>query len=109
MKKEVSESKIESHFTDYARGKRCKSYKFVSPGNNGVPDRLVAVENGRLFLIEFKRLGKKRSPYQARQKVTLNRMGIPVYLCDEIGQAENLLDTILELPEVNDWPKENHK
>jgi len=102
----IRESKIESDFVKYAKGLGCRAYKWVSPGQNGVADRIIAATNGRLFLIEFKAPGKKLGPAQARQKVRLNRQGIPVYTCDNFGQAEEILDAILKLPAITDWPEE---
>lgn len=45
-----------------ARGGKC--YKFVSPGNAGVPDRLVMVP-GWVFLVEVKAPGKRPTKLQA--------------------------------------------
>lgn len=54
------ESEVEKHLC-----KRVKkelhgwALKFVSPGQNGVPDRIVLVPMGRIFFVETKAPGKK--------------------------------------------------
>lgn len=35
------------------------AFKFVSPGFNGVPDRIVLVPMGRIYFVELKAPGKK--------------------------------------------------
>ena len=46
------------------------SYKFVSPSNRGVPDRIFISKNGKVFFIEFKSPKRKIKPVQ---KELLNR------------------------------------
>lgn len=40
------------------------TYKFVSPSNRGVPDRIFISENGKLFFMEFKSKKGKLSQLQ---------------------------------------------
>ena len=42
--------------------------KFVSPGFDGVPDRLVFLPEGRLVFVELKAEGKKLRPLQEKGK-----------------------------------------
>jgi hypothetical protein len=42
-----------------------KAYKFVSPSNRGVSDRIVCLPDGTTHFIELKRPGGKISPLQA--------------------------------------------
>ena len=46
------------------------SYKFVSPSNRGVPDRIFISKTGKVFFIEFKSPKRKITPVQ---KEFLNR------------------------------------
>ncbi len=53
-----------------------KAYKFVSPSNRGVSDRIVCLPDGTTHFIELKRPGGKISPLQAmfaRDMATLNQ------------------------------------
>ena len=42
--------------------------KFVSPGLDGVPDRLVLLPGGKIAFIELKAPGKELRPLQVRRK-----------------------------------------
>jgi hypothetical protein len=53
-----------------------KAYKFVSPSNRGVSDRIVCLPDGSTHFIELKRPGGKVSPLQlmfAREMMTLGQ------------------------------------
>jgi hypothetical protein len=59
-----------------------KAYKFVSPGNNGVPDRLVCFPLGQARFVETKSPGKKLTPLQAKRKRELEMLGFSVSVID---------------------------
>lgn len=48
------------------------AYKFTSPGNAGVPDRIVILPGGQIHFIEMKR--PKGSVTKARQKMQQDRI-----------------------------------
>lgn len=48
------EREIERRFGAMLKKRGCLYYKFVSPGNPGVPDRIVIFPDGRLFFVELK-------------------------------------------------------
>lgn len=56
--------------------------KWTSPGNRGVPDRLVILPNGRTIYVEMKAPGKPLQPLQAKWARTLRGMGHRVYKID---------------------------
>lgn len=56
----MRESTIEAYLRDRVKELGGKAYKFVSPGNDGVPDRLVCLPGGRAVFVELKAPGKKR-------------------------------------------------
>ncbi|NHN33524.1 VRR-NUC domain-containing protein [Paenibacillus agricola] len=56
--------------------------KWVSPGNRGVPDRLVILPDGRTLYVEMKAPGKPLSPLQAKWAKTLRELGHGVYKID---------------------------
>lgn len=63
-----------------------KAFKFVSPGNAGVPDRLVCLPGGRIVFVELKEVGGRLSAKQVRQIDRLARMNIEVRVL--VGRAE---------------------
>lgn len=53
----------------------CMVLKFTSPGNAGVPDRLVLVPGGIVWFVELKRDNGKLRPLQAIWKERIESMG----------------------------------
>ena len=53
----MRESSIESKFRDEVKEVGGMAYKFVSPGNAGVPDRVVILQGGKSGFVELKRPG----------------------------------------------------
>jgi len=68
--------------------------KFVSPGFDGVPDRLVLLPMGRIAFVELKAPGKKMRPLQVRRKRQLESLGFKVFCIDSIEQIGEMLDEI---------------
>lgn len=58
------EKDIEAHLVRKVRDAGGKAYKFVSPTNRGVADRLVVLPGGRIWFVEVKKLGGRLSPLQ---------------------------------------------
>lgn len=68
--------------------------KFVSPGMDGVPDRIILLPKGKLAFVEVKAPGKKMRALQVRRKRQLERLGFRVYCIDRAEQIETILDEI---------------
>lgn len=56
--------------------------KFVSPGRNGAPDRIVLTNDGRVAFVELKAPGKPLRPLQRKWAGTLLSMGQKFYKLD---------------------------
>ena len=70
------------------------SPKFVSPGLDGVPDRIVLLPMGRIAFVELKSPGKKMRPLQIRRKKQLESLGFRVYCIDSTDQIGGVLNEI---------------
>ena len=68
--------------------------KFVSPGFDGMPDRLIILPGGRIGFVEVKAPGKKPRPLQISRHDLLRRLGCRVYVLDDTGQIETILREI---------------
>ena len=68
--------------------------KFVSPGLDGVPDRLVLLPGGKIAFIELKAPGETLRPLQVRRKRQLEGLGFLVYCIDGPEQIGGILDEI---------------
>lgn len=69
--------------------------KLISPGFDGVPDRLVLLPHGKLAFIELKAPGKRLRPLQEKRKRQLEALGFLVYVFDGEEQIGGTLDEIL--------------
>lgn len=65
--------------------------KFISPGYDGVPDRIVLFPGGRIAFVEVKAPGEKPRPLQLSRHRLLRRLGFRVYVLDDPGQIEEIL------------------
>ena len=65
--------------------------KFVSPGIDGVPDRIVLLPMGRMAFVELKAPGKKMRPLQVKRKRQLEALGFLVYCIDGVEQINEVL------------------
>lgn len=68
--------------------------KFVSPGLDGVPDRIVLLPNGKMAFVELKAPGKKLRALQEKRKKQLEKLGFPVYVIDGLEQIGGVLNEI---------------
>ena len=85
--------------------KQCKRrdfgcLKFVSPGTNGVPDRII-IANGRIVFVETKRAGGKLRRLQEEITAEMRRQGADVRVAD----TRELVDEILAEIEANPAPR----
>ncbi len=68
--------------------------KFVSPGYDGVPDRIILLPNGKLAFAELKAPGKQMRPLQEYRKRQLEGLGFKVYVIDSIEAIGGVLSEI---------------
>ena len=90
----MRESKVEEKLRIEAKRRGGWAVKFVSPGLDGVPDRLVLFPGGRLAFVEVKAPGKKARPLQESRHGLLRSLGYRVYVLDDPGQIGGILDEI---------------
>lgn len=88
----MRESMIESRLREEAKKRGGMAIKFVSPGFNGVPDRLVLMPCGRVAFIELKAPGKTPRALQLKRKRQLEKLGFQVYIVDGVEQIGGILD-----------------
>ena len=78
----VREATIEAYLRDRVKALGGIAYKWVSPGNVGVPDRLIVFPGGTVYFRELKAPGKKPTPLQVRQLEKLKALGFDVGVID---------------------------
>lgn len=68
--------------------------KFVSPGFDGMPDRIVLLKDARMAFVEVKAPGQKARPLQEARHRTLRELGFRVYVLDAEEKIGGILDEI---------------
>ena len=66
--------------------------KLVSPGFDGMPDRLLLMPGGLVAFVEVKKPGGKPTPLQVYRHSQLRRLGMQVYMLDDPEQIQTILD-----------------
>ena len=97
MKKNKSEKLLERDIEQYLVRVIAKlggkAFKFSSPSNRAVPDRLCVIPHGGLVFIECKATGKKPTPLQLKVINYLRSLGQKVLVIDSKEQI-NVLYTV---------------
>ena len=88
------EKSIEKKLADAVKKRGGLAPKFVSPGLDGMPDRIVLMPGGRLAFVEVKAPGKKPRPLQEARHKKLRGLGFSVYTLDDKDQIGGILDEI---------------
>lgn len=94
----MREKEIEKLFIQKVREYGGRAYKFVSPGNSGVPDRLVVLPDGRIGFVELKAPGRKPSQEQVFQLKRLEDLGCYVTVIDKPDMIDQVIREIAEYP-----------
>lgn len=71
-----------------------RAFKFVSPGFNGVPDRIVLVPWARIYFVETKAPGKKMRKLQEWVANEIRRLGFKVLLIDTKEKVCNFISEV---------------
>ena len=75
-----------------ARGGLCP--KLVSPGTDGMPDRMVLLPDSHMGFVEVKAPGEKPRPLQQWRHEQLRELGYKVSVLDDPEQIPPILDEI---------------
>ena len=90
----MEEKKIERRLVRMTSQMGGMALKFVSPGCDGVPDRLVLLPGGKVGFVELKAPGKKPRPLQVRRISQIRRLGFLVFVVDGTEQITEVLRKI---------------
>ena len=90
----MREKIIEQHLVKAVKSSGGIPPKLVSPGFDGMPDRLVLLPGGKIGFVEVKAPGKEPRPLQVARHGLLRRLGFKVYILDAPEQIGGILDEI---------------
>ena len=71
----MKESELERIFVNEIRKEGGEAYKWVSPGNDGVPDRIVLFPSGEIYFVELKAAAGRIRAVQEKQIRRLRDLG----------------------------------
>lgn len=71
-----------------------RAYKWVSPGSNGVPDRIVIMPGGRILFCELKTATGRVSKLQKMQMRRLTALGCEVRVIYGMDGVQRLIDEL---------------
>ena len=96
----MREKDIESKLRNEIKKLGGIAYKFTSPGNNGVPDRIVLLPGGVIKFVELKRPGGKTSKLQDMQIARIRNLGFDVRVIDNTDRLDDFISEVKFLSEM---------
>lgn len=90
----MKESEIESRLVRGVKKLGGKAYKFVSPGNAGVPDRLIITKDGRCIFVELKTESGRLSEIQKARIREMRGLNAEVVVLRGRDDVEDFLDAL---------------
>ena len=91
----MREKMIEQKLVNATKNNGGLAPKFVSPGFDGMPDRLVLLPGGRIAFVEVKAPGRKPRPLQEKRHKQLRELGFPVYVLDDPEQIPEIMNEVV--------------
>lgn len=101
----MRESELEKEFSSLVRQAGGKAYKFVSPGNAGVPDRIVVLPGGRTGFAELKRPGAEPRKLQQLRLEELRKLGCLAEVVDSMEAAEVFVAKLRRQERTQSWER----
>jgi Holliday junction resolvase len=90
----ADEKRIERKLVQAVKDIGGLALKFVSPGFDGVPDRIVLIAYGKVAFVEVKSCGEKPRPLQMARIKKIRSLGFKVYVLDDEKQIGEIIDEI---------------
>lgn len=72
------------------------AFKFVSPGQNGVPDRIVLVPHGHVYFVETKAPGKTLRKRQEYVCGLIRQLGFKVLQIDTRAKVDDFVKEVIK-------------
>ena len=91
----MREKKIEQKLVSAVKKHGGICPKFVSPGFDGMPDRLLLLPHGRFAFVEVKAPNQKPRPLQLSRHRLLRRLGFRVYVLDALEDIDNIIKEVM--------------
>ena len=90
----MKESKIEEWLVCQIKELGGLADKFISPGNPGVPDRIIVMPGGRIIFVELKTEIGRLSGIQKWQRQRYQKLGVDFRLVKGMNAARELVEEL---------------
>lgn len=90
----MKESKLEDKLLLGIKSKGGRALKFVSPGNRGVPDRIILMPGAKVYWVEVKTTGEVPEPLQLWWHRVLRALGFEVWVIDNESDLNLFLNQL---------------
>ena len=90
----MREKEVEQKLVKAVRERGGICPKWVSPGYDGVPDRIVLLPGRHFGFVEVKAPGEVPRPLQVSRHRLLQKLGFRVYVLDDPERIGGILDAI---------------
>jgi hypothetical protein len=87
----LSEKQIEKELVKAVKQRGGLAPKLISPGMDGMPDRMVLLPGECILFVEVKAPGRKPRPLQVLRHRQLTELGFEVYVLDDPDQIPEIL------------------
>lgn len=91
----MKESQIEAKLVRMVRDRGGLCYKFVSPGNPGVPDRIVITPDGRSVYVELKTEVGHLAAIQQWQQREMQKRGLDVRVLKGLPEVKAFVEEVM--------------
>lgn len=91
----MKESEVEHRLVQMVRKRGGLCYKFVSPGNPGVPDRIIITPNGRTIYVELKTEIGRLANIQRWQIAEMQKRGAEVRVIKGLDAVKALVEEVM--------------
>lgn len=90
----MRERDIEKVLVDEVRKAGGRAYKFTSPGNDGVPDRIVLIPDGQIIFVELKTEVGRLTRLQRIQCERIKSLGQKVRVLHGLNEVADFFQEI---------------
>ena len=90
----MREKQIEQKLVKAVKAEGGMCPKLISPGTDGMPDRLVMLPKARIGFVEVKASGAKPRPLQVKRHKQLRDLGFHVSVLDDPAQIPTLIEEL---------------
>ena len=92
----MREKQIEAKLLSAVKAEGGMCPKHISPGTDGMPDRMVLLPEARIGFVEVKAPGQKPRRLQERRHAQLRDLGFMVFILDDPEQIPRIIAEVKE-------------